>query len=113
MRNAGNLSLRGRASLRAEGAGFVELFCWRTKPGYAVHVLNYTTPNALSGWVRETIPLGKQTITLRLRDGETVRSVRALRAEVDVPFSQVDGSVSFALPGIGDYEVAALTIGSE
>jgi hypothetical protein len=112
MRNAIDLSLDGRASLRVQGAGLVELFCWRTKPGYAVHVLNYTSPNALSGWVRETIPLGVQTVTLQVHGTETVHRVRALRAGIDLPFSQAGRSVTFVLPGIGDYEVAAVDLGA-
>ncbi len=110
MRNAVSLCLRGRAALQVEGNGLVELFCWRTRPGYAVHVLNYTSPNALAGWVRETTPLGPQAITLRLAEGEFVHAVRALRSGMDLPFSQVQGVATFTLPVVGDYEVAAVVL---
>ena len=41
-----------------DGAGFLEMFCWETRPGYAVHLLNYTNPNAHHGWLQSVYPLG-------------------------------------------------------
>src|ERR1019366_4909764 len=41
-----------------QGEGLVEMFAWETAPGYAIHLLNYTNPNAHHGWMQSTYPLG-------------------------------------------------------
>ena len=42
--------------VHVDGPGFVEMFCWETSPGYAVHLLNYTNANAQHGWLRSVNP---------------------------------------------------------
>ena len=48
-----------------EGDGFMEMFAWETDPGYTVHLLNYTNPNAHHGWMQSVYPLGAQTVSLQ------------------------------------------------
>ena len=55
--------------IHVEGEGFVELFAWETNPGYTVHLLNYTNPNAHHGWMREVYPLGAQQVSMKLPAG--------------------------------------------
>ena len=45
-----------RAHRSRRGRGFIEMFCWETSPGYAVHLLNYTNPNAHHGWLQSDLP---------------------------------------------------------
>ena len=52
--------------VHVEGEGFIEMFCWETRPGYAVHLLNYTNPNAHHGWMQSVYPLGPQTVSMKL-----------------------------------------------
>jgi len=91
-----------------EGRGLIEAFAWETEPGFAIHVLNYTNPNAHRGWVREFYPIGEQRVQFRLPAGRRVTRVELLRAERDVPFHAAGNSVEFTIPSIGSYEVAAL-----
>src|SRR6202007_888386 len=51
------------------GDGFVEMFAWETTPGYAIHLLNYTNPNAHHGWMQSTYPLGPQAVSMKLPEG--------------------------------------------
>ena len=90
------------------GQGLMEVFAWQTEPGYALHLLNYTNPNATHGYIRSSYPLGPQQVRLRI-GGRTIRNVRALRSEVSLEFQQREGTVSFAVPRIADYEVVVLT----
>jgi len=93
-----------------QGDGFVEMFAWETGPGYAVHLLNYTNPNAHHGWVSGVYPLGPQTVTMRLPQGVHVKSVELLTAGGSVPFHVADQALRFTVPRFGDYEVAAITV---
>jgi hypothetical protein len=93
------------------GDGFIETFAWETEAGFAVHVLNYTNPAAYRGWLRDFHPIGAQQVRLVLPRGRTAASitrVELLRAETTVPFRVVDGAVTFTIPRVVDYEVAAV-----
>lgn len=96
--------------VRIEGQGVVETFAWETGPGFAVHVLNYTNPAMHKGWIREFFPIGPQKVHLNLPKGHGVARVELLRAEKALPFSVADNQISFTIPGVVDYEVAAIRI---
>jgi hypothetical protein len=93
-----------------EGPGFVEMFCWETNPGYAVHLLNYTNPNTHHGWLRSMVSQGPQQVRMNLPSSVRVKSVDLLRAEVSLPFKMHGQDLRFTIPSLDDYEVAAVTI---
>jgi hypothetical protein len=97
--------------VQVEGEGFIEMFAWETAPGYAVHLLNYTSPNAHHGWMQATYPLGPQTVSMKLPPNAKVRSVELLRAEQPVPFQVREQILKLTIPRVEDYEVAAITLG--
>ena len=99
------------APVTAEGKGLVEIFAWETKPGFAVHVLNYTNPNTHRGWVREFYAIGEQRVRMQLPSGRRITRVELLRAERDIPFRHVGSTIEFAIPSVMSYEVAALYCG--
>lgn len=93
-----------------EGDGFIEMLAWETPAGYALHLLNYTNPNAHHGWMQSVYPLGPQTVRMKLPQGVRVKSVELLQAGVSAAFS-LDGRVlRFTIPRIEDYEVSAISI---
>ena len=101
---------REEAVIHVEGDGLLELFAWETEPGYAVHLLNYTNPNAHHGWLDSVYPLGPQTVSMRLPDGAAVRSVELLQGEKPAQFQQIDNALRFTIPKVEDYEVVAITL---
>jgi hypothetical protein len=102
----------GEALVSVEGKGLVEIFAWETEPGFAVHLLNYTNPNAHHGWFSEFYPIGAQKVRFKLPPGRRVTRVELLRAERDIPFHATGDATSnlveFTIPSVTDYEVAAL-----
>ena len=92
------------------GPGFIELFCWETEPGYAVHLLNYSNANAFHGWLQNVEPLGPQHVSMKLPGGVGVHSVELLKAESKLPFDLDDRGLHFTVPSLSDYEVAAVTV---
>ena len=77
---------RDERMVSVEGPGFIEMFCWETEPGYALHLLNYSNANAFHGWVQSVEPLGAQRVRMKLPSGARVKQVELLRAEQAVPF---------------------------
>ena len=99
------------AVVHVDGDGFVELFAWETTPGYAIHLLNYTNPNAHHGWLSTVNPLGPQTVSMALPSGVKVNAVDLLRSDRTTPF-RLEGSVlRFTIPRVDDYEIAVVTVG--
>jgi hypothetical protein len=101
---------RDERLVHVEGPGFIELFAWETAPGYAVHLLNYNTPDAQHGWVQSIEPLGPQQITMKLPPGVRVASVELLRAALTVQYRQDEQVLHFTVPSVADYEVAAISV---
>jgi hypothetical protein len=85
------------------------MFCWETRPGYTIHLLNYSNANAFHGWLQSVDPIGEQRIAIRLPAGVGVKSVELLKAEHPVPFHFEDQLLRFTVPSVEDYEVAAIT----
>jgi hypothetical protein len=110
LRNAIRWVTRGETPVAIEGPGLVEAFAWETEPGYAIHLLNYTNPNAYRGWIREFYPIGALKVTMKLPAGKRATRVSLLRSETGVPFRQRESSVEFTIPKIVDYEVAAVEV---
>jgi hypothetical protein len=96
--------------VQVDGAGLVEVFCWETAPGYAVHLLNYNTPNAFHGWVTEASPLGAQRVAMKLPSGVDVKLVELLRSGQKHAFAFRNQVLQFTVPSLADYEVAAITV---
>jgi Hypothetical glycosyl hydrolase 6/Beta-galactosidase trimerisation domain len=110
MHNALRWITHNERVIQVDGEGLVEMFCWETVPGYAVHLLNYTNPNAHHGWLQSVTPLGAQHVTIKLPIGVRVNSVELLKAEQSVPFHLENNLLRFTVPAVQDYEVAAITV---
>ena len=110
LRNTINWLLKERQPVTVQGDGMVEIFAWKTDPGYAIHLLNYTNPNMLRGWFRDTYPIGGQRVRLRLPHAGAVKEVRALRSGKVLEHRASGNSIEFLVPEVRDYEIAALTI---
>ncbi len=90
------------------GDGVIESFAWETEAGRAVHVLNYTNPAMHKGTIREFYAIGAQQVRMMLPSGARVTRVELLKAETDIPFRAAGGRVTFTIPRVVDYEVAAI-----
>lgn len=101
---------RDERIVHVEGEGFIETLSWETTPGYAVHLLNYTNPNAQHCWLQSSYPLGPQTVSMKLPQGVRVKSVKLLQAGRSVPFELESQILQFSIPRVEDYEVAAITL---
>jgi hypothetical protein len=102
---------RDEAIVQVDGDGLVELFAWETTPGYAIHLLNYTNPNAHHGWLNSVYALGPQIVSMALPSQVKVKTVDLLRSEKAIPFRLEGSLLRFTIPRVDDYEIAAVTVG--
>jgi len=108
LQNAVRWMIRGAAPVSVRGEGMLEVFAWETEPGFALHLLNYTNPNMLSGWFTETYPVGEQHVRAELPDSVRGGRVELLRAGTSIPLKRDGRFVEFIVPGVRDYEVAVV-----
>jgi hypothetical protein len=94
--------------LTVTGHGLAEVIAWKTKPGFAIHVLNYANPQTLRGMYTESYPLGPQTVKMALPAGFKASRVHLLAADTSVPVSSSGDAIEFIIPAAGDYEVATI-----
>jgi hypothetical protein len=110
LRNTITWLLKDRQPATVQGNGMVELFAWRTQPGYALHVLNYTNPNMFRGWFRDTYPIADQHVRMHIAEAKAVKEVRALRSGKVIQHQVQGDAIEFVIPEVRDYEIAAITL---
>jgi hypothetical protein len=60
------------------------------------------------GWLRRHYPIGPQKVRLDLPEGRSAARVELLRSGKQVAFRQEGRVLEFTVPGVDDYEVAAV-----
>lgn len=108
LQNSVRWLVNGDSPVTVQGDGLIETFAWETQAGFAVHVLNYTNPNAHKGWIRKTYPIGEQRVLMQLPQGRKVTRVELLKAGQNIAFNQRGQQIEFTIPKVDDYEVAGL-----
>jgi hypothetical protein len=103
--------IRDESIVDVKGEGFIEMFAWETTAGYSVHLLNYTNASAHHGWLNSVYALTPQRVSMKLPSGVKVKAVTLLRAGTHAPFRLESEVLTFTIPRVEDYEVAAVTIG--
>src|SRR5205085_11824510 len=71
--------IRDDAGMSVDGDGLLEVVPWQTEPGYAVHLVTYTNPNAYTGNFRRHYPVGPQRVRLTLPADTRIRRATLLR----------------------------------
>lgn len=110
MCNAVRWLLKGANAVDVEGDGLIEVIAWETRPGYAVHLLNYNGANAFRGHMRRPVALTAQKVRVTLPTEKKIRRASLLHAGTAVEFQQQGNRVLLTVPTVGMYEVLALEI---
>jgi hypothetical protein len=108
LRNTVNWILRENKPVVIEGSGLIESFAYETEPGFAIHILNYTNPNAQRGTIREFYPIGPQHVTFAIPAGRKVSRVQLLKSGANIPYTHTNDGIAFTIPSVTEYEVAAI-----
>jgi hypothetical protein len=99
---------RDEQPVAVRGEGLVECIAYETGPGFALHVLNYTNPNAHRVLIHALYPIGAQEVSFEIPADRSVRRVQLLKSGRDIPFHRAGNRIEFTIPSVVEYEVAAL-----
>lgn len=108
IQNSVRWMMKDKLNITVEGEGYVELFAWQTEPGFALHILNYNNPNMTRASIRKFYPIGEQKVKMQIPNGVNIRSAKLLRLDRPISIKQTGNIVSFTIPSIEDFEIAAL-----
>jgi hypothetical protein len=98
------------ALVEVEGPGVLDVTVWRQPLSMTVHLVNLTNPMLMKGPIRELIPVGEQIVHLRLPQGDRVRAVQLLKADL-IPQYDVEGSLlTVRVPMVLDHEIVAISL---
>ena len=92
------------------GPGVLDVTVWEQQRSMTVHLVNLTNPMMMKGPVRELIPVGEQTVRLRVPAGREVIGVRLLRAGT-APAVRCEGdAIVVQVPSVLEHEVVAVDL---
>src|SRR6478736_6196973 len=72
--------LRDRQPITVTGDGLLEVYGWETEPGYALHLVNHTSPGFRGSATRGLCPLGAQEVRMTLPNAKRVKRTTLLRS---------------------------------
>ena len=90
------------------GPGMLDVTIWRGPGAVTVHLVNLTNPMTMRGAYRELLPVGPETVSVRLPEATQVARVHLLRAGGDVDYALEDGVLTVTVPQVVDHEVIAI-----
>jgi hypothetical protein len=97
--------------VKVAGPGLLDVTAWRQKDSLTVHLVNFTNPMAMKGPLREFVPVGPLTVTVRLPEGRRANRVRLLSAGTVPETSAAAGALTVTIPSVRDHEVVAVDLG--
>lgn len=93
------------------GPGLIEMHAYRQKDNLQVHMVNLTNPDVWMAPVHELLPVGRQTIRIRVPDGQELSGeARCLVSERRLEVSQSEGWAETTLPDILDHEIVVFEL---
>jgi hypothetical protein len=106
--NAVRWATNEQQPVTVSGPGILDVTIWEQKNSMTVHLVNLTNPMMMKGPIRELLPVGEQTVHLRIPPGREVASVRLLRAGCTPEVRHGNAALTIQVPNILDHEVLAV-----
>ncbi len=91
------------------GPGIIDISAWRQKDSMTVHLVNLTNPMMMKGPIRELIPIGEQSVRIRLPEGKKPRRVQLLVAGAEPRVERPNATeLVVNVPSVLAHEVVAI-----
>ena len=110
LRNAVEWATNEAPPVRVVGPGVLDVTLWRQEQSLTVHLVNLTNPMMMKGPIRELIPVGPQTVRIRLPEGMRAVRTRLLAANKTLRAGQDGLYLTLTVAGILDHEIVAVDL---
>jgi parallel beta-helix repeat protein len=100
LRNIVNWATNEDAPVTVIGSGVLDVTVWKQRDSMTVHLVNLTNPMMMKGPIRETCPVGAQTVSVALPDGVSRAEAKLLVADRKLEVTVGDGRASVEVPGV-------------
>jgi len=110
LQNIFNWALNDTLPVEVKGSGVLDVAVWQQEKSMTVHLVNFTNPMMMKGPIRELLPVGEQTISIKIPDNTSVRNVKLLVSGEIPDYNLTDGYIIITIPQILDHEVVAVDI---
>ncbi len=110
LRNAVQWATNEAPPVTVTGPGLLDTTAWRNRDAIVIHLVNLTNPMAMKGPYREFIPVGEQTVTVRLPEGARAKKVHLLVAGTTPRVHHHGSELAVTVPSVLDHEVVAIDL---
>jgi Beta-galactosidase trimerisation domain len=92
------------------GPGVLDVTSWRNRDSIVIHLVNLTNPMMMKGPFRNFVPVGEQSVRVRLPSGVTAKNIHLLVGKQTPQIQSRGVNLTVTVPSILDHEVVAIDI---
>jgi hypothetical protein len=92
------------------GPGVLDVTAWRNRDSIVVHLVNLTNPMTMKGPFRDFVPIGAQTVSVRMPEGASTKNIHLLVGKQTVQAQNHGANITVTVPSIFDHEVVAIDL---
>jgi hypothetical protein len=97
-------------TIEVTGPGVLDVTAWRNRDSIVIHLVNLTNSMTMKGPFREFVPVGEQSVRVRMPDGISAKKVQMLVGDGSPAVQNQGADLTVGVPSILDHEVVAIDI---
>jgi hypothetical protein len=96
--------------VEVKGEGILDITTWEQEGSITVHLVNFTNPMMMKGPFRELLPVGEQTVKIKLPQSKNVKKVKLLVSGKELKYNISKDTLELTIQSILDHEVIAVDL---
>jgi hypothetical protein len=110
LRNIFKWTLNESPVVEVKGEGILDITTWEQEGSITVHLVNFTNPMMMKGPFRELLPVGEQTVKIKLPQSKNVKKVKLLVSGKELKYNISKDTLELTIQSILDHEVIAVDL---
>jgi hypothetical protein len=110
LRNAVEWATNEYPMVEVSGPGVLDVTAWRNPNSIVIHLVNLTNPMTMKGPFRDFMPIGTQSVSVRMPEGASAKNIHLLVGKEDPRVQNHGADITVTVPSIRDHEVVAIDL---